>query len=164
MPSQSFVPIQVNLVKRPNDPGNETKTASDKRQKMDDNLISGHQMSDEARWLLKIIECKICQHFTRHPDALGPLVIGNVPNIIRPCVKRECSHKCTHMSEKIANLLIINCNELQHLCSQMMSNKLELNIAEEVNDDPYAYKWTKCTWKNCSKKCSHMISAQVIQR
>ena len=63
-------------------------------------------MSDkeqESCWLLKIIKCKICQHFARHPDALGPLVIGNVPSIIRPCVKRECLHKCDHMREKIAN-------------------------------------------------------------
>ena len=151
-------------MKRQIDPENSTKTP-DKRQKIDNNLTSVRQMSDEEQescWLLNIIKCQICQHFARHPDSLGPLIIANVPNIVRPCVKRECSHKCDHMSEKIANSLIINCNELQHLCSRMMSNKLELDIAKEVHDDPK--KWNKCTWKNCSKNCSHMISAPVILR
>ena len=155
---------QPNPMKRPNDPDNEMKTL-DKRPKLDDNLTSGHQMSDkEACWSIKIIKCNICQHFARHPDAPNPLVIGNVPKFVRPCVtvKRECSHNCTHMIKKIANLLIINCNELKHLYSQKFLNDLKLDIAEELNDDPD--KFLKCSWENCSKNCSHMISAQVIER
>ena len=151
------------MAKRPKDSGpeNEMKTL-EKRQKLDDSLSRQKIDEEEACWLFKIIKCKDCKHFARHPDASSPLIIENVPNIMRPCVKKECSHVCFHMIQKIANMLIINCNELQHLCLQMTSNKLELDIAEEVKDNKL--KFYKCSWKNCSNNCSHMISAKVIQR
>ena len=80
------------MAKRPKDSGpeNEMKTL-DKRQKLDDSLSRQKIDEEEACWLFKIIKCKDCKHFARHPDASSPLVIENVPNIMRPCVKKECS-------------------------------------------------------------------------
>ena len=105
---------------------------------------------------LKIVKCENCQHFARHPEASNSLEFDKVPNSATPCIKKQCSHNCSHVLQTTAKWLIVNCNELQHLQSQ---NALK---REDVNDDPENV--LTCFLKNCSKKCSHMVSAQSIER
>ena len=145
------------------------QTTQNKRLRLDDStLLSGLQ---QMLMRVKIIKCEECQHFARHPNTdafvngLRVLTdeLSDSPKClifcranVFPCIQNRCTHNCTHMTQAMMNLQIINCGELRHIISRKA-----LRVTEVKHDEKNVLA---CSLNNCTNDCKHMVPLQSITR